>query len=47
MMSSTTWADLVLSSVTLHSVSSVAPCGRVAWHYSGAKRVVHSADAAM
>jgi hypothetical protein len=34
MMSSMMWARLVLSPATLHSVSSVASCCRVAWHYS-------------
>jgi hypothetical protein len=40
MMSSTMWARLVLSSTTLHSVSSVTLCYRVTWHCSGARRVV-------
>jgi hypothetical protein len=40
MMSSTVWTCLFLSPVTLHSVSSVVSCCRVASHCSGAKRVV-------
>jgi hypothetical protein len=44
MMSSMAWARLVLSPATLHSVSSVAPCCRVAWHCSVVNQVVHSAD---
>jgi hypothetical protein len=44
MMSSTTWARLVLSPAMLHSVSSVMSCCRVARHCSGDNRVVHSAD---
>jgi hypothetical protein len=44
-MSSTTWVRLVLSPTMLHSVSSVMPYCRVAWHCSGARRVFHSAGA--
>jgi hypothetical protein len=40
MMSSTVSTRLVLSPATLHSVSSVASCCRVTWHYSGDRRVV-------
>jgi hypothetical protein len=47
MMSLTTRARLVLLPVTLHSVSSVAACYRVAWYYSGARRMIHSAGAAL
>jgi hypothetical protein len=47
MMSSMAWTCLVLSLATLHSVSSVAPCCQVAWHWSGDMRVVHSAGAAL
>jgi hypothetical protein len=46
-MSSMAWARMILSPTMLHSVSSVAPCCRVAWHCSGARRVVHSAVAAL
>jgi hypothetical protein len=47
MISSTTWTRLVLLPATLHSVSSVAPCCRVAWHCSGARRVVHRVGATL
>jgi hypothetical protein len=47
MMTSMAWADLVLSPATLHSISSVTPCCRVAWHCSGAELVVYSAGAAL
>jgi hypothetical protein len=47
MMSSMMWACLILSPVTLHSVSSVTPYCRVIWHYSGARRLVHSAVVAL
>jgi hypothetical protein len=36
MMSSTVWERPVLSSASLHSVSSVAPCCYVAGHCNGA-----------
>jgi hypothetical protein len=45
MMSSTVWEHPVLSSASLHSVSSVTPCCYVVGHYNGAWRVVHSAGA--
>jgi hypothetical protein len=50
MMSSTVWAHLVLSPATLPHVFvalCVAPCYRVTWHCSSAKRVFHSAVAAL
>jgi hypothetical protein len=47
MISSIVWARLILPSATLHSVNSVAPCCRVAWYCSGARRVVHSANSTL
>jgi hypothetical protein len=47
MISSTVWARLILPSAMLHSVNSVAPCCRVAWYCSGARRVVYSANSAL
>jgi hypothetical protein len=47
MISSMVWARLILLPVTLHSVSSVTSCCRVAWHCSDARRVVHSAGVAL
>jgi hypothetical protein len=44
MMYSMTWARLILSPATLHSVSSVVLCCQVAWHYSGARRLIHNVD---
>jgi hypothetical protein len=46
-MPSVVWAHLILSSATLHSTSSMALCYQVAWHYSGAMRVVHSVVVAL
>jgi hypothetical protein len=36
MMSSTVWVRVVLSSATLHSISSVTPCCCIIGHCSGA-----------
>jgi hypothetical protein len=47
MISLAAWTRLVLSPATLHSVSSVTLCCRVARHYTGARQVVHSVDAAL
>jgi hypothetical protein len=46
-MSSTMCACLVLSPATLHLISSVVSCYRVAWYCSGVRRVVYSVGVAL